>query len=107
MEFARRSVRFVQSPAFCMAFSAWVTLVRSVQPYDGAMNSKVSLREMSRLVPHHHGRKSLFNPGSVLIKWPAVDGWLAVADEAIRTAFASQCAAVALEQHADFQDIAR
>ena len=36
-----------------------------------------------------------------------MDGWLAVADEAIRTAYAANCAAVALEQHAEFQETAR
>jgi len=70
------------------------------------MNSKVSLREISNFLPHH-GRKSLLNPGGALIKWPAVDGWLAVADEAVRTAYAAHCAALALEQHADHLDIAR
>lgn len=80
-------------------------LVRSVQPLKGLMNSKVSLGEMSRLLPQR-GRKSIIAPGGVLIKWPAVDGWLAVADEAVRTAYASHCAALALEQHAEYQDIA-
>jgi hypothetical protein len=67
---------------------------------------KVSLREVSSFLPHR-GRKSLFNPGGVVIKWPAMEGWLAVADEAVRTAYAAHCASLALEQHADYQDIAR
>jgi len=69
------------------------------------MNAKLSLPGVSGFLPHR-GRKSLFNPGGVLIKWPAVDGWLAVADEAVRTAYAAHCAALALEQHAEYQDIA-
>lgn len=70
------------------------------------MNSKLSLREIP-VLRSHRGRKNVSSPGGVIIKWPAVDGWLAVADEALRTAYAAQFASMALDQHAGFQDIAR
>lgn len=69
------------------------------------MNAKFSPQVVSGFLPQRT-RKTLFSPGGVLIKWPAVDGWLAVADEAVRTAYAAHCAALALEQYAELRDIA-
>jgi hypothetical protein len=79
-------------------------LVRSLQ-IPSAMNSKLALREMPGFLPPR-GRKSAFPPDGVSIKWPSVDGWLSVADEATRTAYAASCAALALEQNPEMRDTA-
>jgi BMFP domain-containing protein YqiC len=67
-------------------------------------NGPPSRAPVSRGAPAARGRRFTFTSP---VRWPAGEGWMAVADEALRAAHVAHCGAMTLKDRPHYRDVAR